>query len=352
MKRMLILTAAALAVFSSVIATIHRSVLFGEDLLPVPEAISLAGTFPPAQGWSSSALGEARRFAQESGATAVIVIHQGQLVAEWGATQRRSDAHSVRKSLVSALVGAAVDRKSLAVDSNLETLGVDDIPALSTSEKQATLADFLTSRTGIYRDSVKADVESDRPMAGSHSPGKHFFYNNWSFNALGGIFQEQVNMDLGTAFDQWLATPLGMQDFRPEDVRYIHGAESRFPAYRFWISPRDLARLGVLYFNKGHWGDRQLLPAGWIQESTRAHVEFKDGSGYGYLWWTYADGSFWAAGTGSQMLLIDPSTGLVVVSRVDTRDGLGRRLWYLMGQRMSEGDFFQLVQKILLAAPQ
>ena len=352
MKRALVLTVVALAVLSSVIAIIYRSILFGEELLPAPEAISLAGTFPPAQGWSGAALDEARRFAKDSGATAVIVIHQGKLVAEWGATQRRSDAHSVRKSLVSAVVGAAVDRKLLAIESDLETLGVDDNPALITSEKRATLADFLTSRTGIYRDSVKADVERDRPMSGSHAPGTHFFYNNWSFNALGGIFEEQVNMGLGAAFDQWLATPLGMQDFRPEDVRYFHGAESSFPAYRFWISPRDLARLGVLYFDNGRWGDRQLLSAGWIEESTRAHVEFKDGYGYGYLWWTYVDGSFWAAGTGSQMLLVDPSTGLVVVSRVDTRDGLGRRLWYLLGQRMSEGDFFQLVQKILSAAPQ
>lgn len=351
MTKILVLIAAVLAVISSSIAIVHRSVLFGEDLLPVPEAISLAGTFPPAEGWSNSALDEARRFAQERGATAVVVIHQGRLVAEWGATHRRSDAHSVRKSLMSALVGIAVDRQLMAVDSDLEALGVDDVPALSTNEKRATLADFLTSRTGIYRDSVKADVERDRPKAGSHSPGKHFFYNNWSFNALGGIFQEQVNIDLGAAFDQWLAEPLGMQDFRPEDVRYVHGDESRFPAYRFWISARDLARLGVLYFDKGQWGDRQVLPAGWIEKSTRAHVEFKDGFGYGYLWWTYEDGSFWAAGTGSQMLLIDPSTGLIVVSRVDTRDGLGRRLWYLMGQRMSEGDFFQLVQKVLSAAP-
>ena len=52
------------------------------------------------------------------------------------------------------------------------------------------------------------------------------------------------------------------------------------------------------------------------------------------------------------LLLTVIAFGLVVVSRVNTRDGLGRRLWYLMGQRMSEGDFFQLVQTLLAAAPQ
>ena len=328
-----------------------HSVLFGEPLSSVPDSKSLRAAFPRADGWSEQRLEEARRFAEASGVSAIVVLHNGRLVAEWGATDRRIDAHSVRKSLVSALFGVVVDRGLIATNKSLESLDIDDDPPLSGPERQATIADLLTSRSAVYRNSVKNDVERDRPQPGDHPPGAHFFYNNWGFNALGGIFERVTESGLGPAFQSWFAEPLGMQDFRTEDVRILRSHESEFAAYRFRISARDLSRFGLLFFQNGEWEGRRVLSEQWIRESTRAHVAFPDGYGYGYLWWTYEDGSYWAAGTGSQMLLVDPSTGLVVVSRVDTRDGIGRWVWNVVGKRSSESSFFQLVHKILAAAP-
>ena len=51
-----------------------------------------------------------RRVVRELGSTAVIAISDGRLVAEWGDTTRRISGHSVRKSLVSALYGIAIER--------------------------------------------------------------------------------------------------------------------------------------------------------------------------------------------------------------------------------------------------
>ena len=46
---------------------------------------------------------------------------------------------------------------------------------------------------------------------------------------------------------QHIADPIGMLDFRPRDGRYVHGADSIYPAYPFRMSARDLARFGLLF---------------------------------------------------------------------------------------------------------
>ena len=131
---------------------------------------SLSGVFPPATGWSAELLGDAFDFAQDLRSSSVIVVHNGQLVAEWGDTDKRISAHSVRKSIVSALYGIAVEKGLIDTQSTLEELEVDDQdPPLSAVEKQARLVDLLTSRSGIHHDSVRDDSGS-RPESGSHAP--------------------------------------------------------------------------------------------------------------------------------------------------------------------------------------
>lgn len=52
-----------------------------------------------------------------------------------------------------------------------------------------------------------------KPARGSFGPGEEFYYNNWDFNVLGTIFETETGIALGVAFNQWIAQPLGMQDF-------------------------------------------------------------------------------------------------------------------------------------------
>ena len=216
----------------------------------------------------------------------MIVIDDGQLVAEWGYTDKRISAHSVRKSIVSAFYGIAQEKGLLDTRNTLEELGIDDQdPPLSPVERQARLVDLLTSRSGIYHDSVRDDG-GGRPDSGSHAPGTFFYYNNWSFNALGSIFEQKTDSSLGEAFKQWIADPTGMQDFRPKDVKYESSSESIHPAYRFWMTARDLARLGVLFQQQGQWNGRQIISPELIDESTATHSDRGNGYGYGYMWWT------------------------------------------------------------------
>jgi CubicO group peptidase (beta-lactamase class C family) len=54
-------------------------------------------------------------------------------------------------------------------------------------------------------------------------------------------------------------------------------------------------RFGQLYLQEGQWAGRQILPADWVTESTGPHTDDGDGTGYGYMWWTYRAGSLFTA---------------------------------------------------------
>lgn len=338
----------ALAVGGAVYVT-HWELLRGAAMVDAPEEASLSAAFPWIDSLDYGKREEALAFASGLNTTAVIAIYDGRLVAEWGRTDLRIDCHSVRKSIVSALYGIAVERELIDIDKTLKELDIDEInPPLTTAEKKARLADLLTSRSGIYHDSVKMDTESGRPERGSHAPGTAFFYNNWGFNALGGIFEQLAGLSLGEAFKQWIADPTGMQDFRVEDMRYFESEVSVFPAYRFRMSARDLARFGVLYLQEGEWEGARIIDADWIRASVTPYSEVRS-YGYGYLWWTREDGSYFATGTGGQKLLVDPARRLVVVNRVDTGEGFSRALWFTLGPRVINPQFFELADRIYSA---
>ena len=83
-----------------------------------------------------------------------------------------------------------------------------------------------------------------RPSRGVFLPGERWYYNNWDFNVLGTIFELETNISIGQAFKEWISDPIGMQDFRAEDVHYRWEKASLYPAYPFWVSARDLTRFG------------------------------------------------------------------------------------------------------------
>jgi CubicO group peptidase (beta-lactamase class C family)/predicted dienelactone hydrolase len=295
------------------------------------------------RGWSRAALFGADSIAAEIGTAAWLLLEDGVLVWQWGDVARPYRAHSVRKSLLDALYGIHVARGDIDTLRTLGELGIDAVPALGPTERQARLADLLESRSGVYRKAAHESSGWDevRPAAGSHAPGEHFFYSNWDFNVAGVAFELLTGRNLFAAFDREVAAPLGMKDFTPRSGGWRYDLDrSPHPAFVFRISARDLARFGLLYLREGRWEDRRILPDGWVDASTRRRSdvlhprtgELLTGVGYGRLWWVAGPGggphgvelgagSFWASGTGEQLLAVSPERGLVFVHREDTDRG-------------------------------
>ncbi|BFH13221.1 hypothetical protein J6TS7_63040 [Paenibacillus dendritiformis] len=76
------------------------------------------------------------------------------------------------------------------------------------------------------------------------------------------------------------------------------------------LTPRDMARFGVLYLNLGKWDHLQVISKTWIDESTVMNPNH-----YGYLWWLREeDGVFAysALGDGGNVICCIPEKDLVV----------------------------------------
>lgn len=288
-----------------------------------------------AAGWSEAKLDSAQAFTDDLETAAVMIVHDGKIVRQWGEVEKKFKSHSIRKSLLSALYGIHVEKGNIDLSATLADLGIDDNdPSLSPEEKQATVEMLLKARSGIYHPALyeTAAMAEARPDRHSHEPGTFWYYNNWDFNALGSIFEQETGSGIFEEFDRAIAQPIGMQHFDPEtDGEYFEGEESIHPAYPFEISAMDLARFGLLYERNGEWDGEQIIPASWIEESTTSYSDAEESGGYGYLWWIAVDGQhfaevdkdvpeglYTARGYRGHVLAVVPDMDLVLVHRVDT----------------------------------
>jgi CubicO group peptidase (beta-lactamase class C family) len=311
---------------------------------------------PEELGWSSEKLAEAWAFAGRLDSAAVMIVHRGVVVDAWGDVARNYKCHSVRKSLLSALYGMYVAEGEIDLSDTLDELGIDDYVGLTEAEKRATVTDLLKARSGVYITAAgeAPSMKSGRPERGSHAPGTFWYYNNWDFNALGTIFdQESGEKNIYQAFKTRIAHPIGMQDYRANRLRYDYEPSSMHPYYGFQMSARDLARFGLLFARGGRWENEQVIPASWVVESTTSYSDAGLDGGYGYMWWVAAngrhllnvnvpDGSFSAHGFRGHFLLVVPQWDLVIVHRFDTFSPEGQ---------VSGAEFGFLVRLILAAGP-
>jgi CubicO group peptidase (beta-lactamase class C family) len=310
---------------------------------PTFPAADWTHTTPAAAGWNLDRMQRVEDYLKTLPVTGVMLIQHGVVVSSGGEIDNRTQLHSCRKSFLSALIGIAVAKGQIHLDDTLAQLNIDDIPpSLTPQEKQATVRMLLEARSGIYHEAVyeTKGMEAKRPDRGSHAPGTFWYYNNWDFNALGGIYEQATHQTIFAALEQQIGRPIGMQDFRAADGFYTRGAESKYPAYTMRMSARDFARFALLYLHHGNWNGTQVIPADWVAASTHPYSDTESG-GYGYLWWTadsltpthhpdyvFPPGSFWLEGHLGQYAVVIPSLDLIVVTRVNsarTKEELHKR---------------------------
>lgn len=313
---------------------------------------------PEQLGWSSEKLAEARVYSEKIGSAAVIIVDDGVVVAAWGDVTRKFKCHSMRKSLLSALIGVHVDAGNIDLSKTMKALGIDDYePSLTLAEKQATVGDLIKARSGIYHEALGENrmMKDMRPARHSHAPGTFWYYNNWDFNALGTIFEQETKTTIFAEFDQRFAKPLQMEDFKVRDCRYVSSNDvgkpflSQHNYYNFRMSARDLARFGLLFLREGRWQNRQIISADWVRESTASYSQRGIDGGYGFMWWTGVNGglfqnvvlkkhSYYASGWGGQKVIVLPYRKLVIVHRGNTDwpgrqaspHQIGRLLWHIL----------------------
>jgi len=268
--------------------------------------------------------------------SSLLVVRHGYLVYEryfLGPPQSLRHVWSVTKSVLSVLTGLALAEGRLA---SLEQPMLDFFPeydpaALDPAARRITLRHLLTMSDGIARDGLDFVLEQGQ-LAGPlrHEPGTSFYYNSLSPQVLSIIIGRATGASARQYARERLFAPLGIRE-----VAWAEAQGQSLGAFGLKMTSRDLAKIGWLFLNGGRWEGRQLLPAEWVRESTRAQVraprseEFRALTGrffldrYGYYWWVRPDHdppAYLAQGFGGQFLYIVPGLDLLVVITTEDRD--------------------------------
>lgn len=296
---------------------------------------------PESVGYSRERFETVRTLVRGLNTTGLMVIVGGRVLMEEGNTSELSYLASARKSVLAMLFGNEVRKGTVRLNQTLGEWGIDDIQGLTSEEKQATVADLLTSRSGVYLPaSNPGDSSADAPERGSKTHGTYFLYNNWDFNALGTLFERASKHDIYDALEHDLAQPLQLEDFK-RDAQKKSGDDKKSThlAYHMWLSTRDMARLGLLMLREGEWNGRQVIPREWVRQSTRAIVRrdalnppaMRGKLGYGYLWWVWDDdasraggplqGAYTAIGAFGQFITVIPKLDMVIAHKTKPGDG-------------------------------
>ncbi len=319
------------------------------EYIPEPETV----------GYSKEGLGSVREFLKTIPTTGLVVVVSGRVLMDYGETTELSYLASVRKSVLAMIFGNYVANGKVKLEKSLAELGITDHGGLTPKELEATIADLLSARSGVYHPaSNSGDNLANAPPRGSQKHGKYFLYSNWDFNALGTIFEKETGRNIYDALETDLARPIKMQDFK-RDAQKKTGdlTKSMHPAYHMWLSTRDMARLGYLMLREGNWAGKQVIPRDWVKKITKPVTRVhkmnpdwyrKGRLGYGFLWWVFdgpeAKGPFKGAytgmGAGGQFITVLPKLDMIVAHKNNRERSK---------KAVSGSQFFQLLDKILAA---
>ena len=287
----------------------------------------------------------AEDFLAETDTVGLIVLKDGKVVHEsyrLGQTATMQwTSWSVVKSMVSALVGVALEEGALAgIDrdvvhflpelkgSAFDGVSIKTVLEMSSGARwnenygdpDSDIARFGEAMNGGSLESVAARTVREYP------PGTHFRYNSIETHVLGMLLARVTNMSLTDYFRSRLWDPCGMED---DAFFQIDGEGIEMSAGGLCATLRDYAKFGQLYLDEGARNGRQVVPAHWVRTSTRPnapHVEpgrLMPGLpfGYGFQWWLPdSSGAFTAIGIYNQFVFVDPRASVVIAKNSANRN--------------------------------
>jgi CubicO group peptidase (beta-lactamase class C family) len=268
-----------------------------------------------------------------------VFVRHGKIIADaWAkpyADSLKHTMYSTSKSFTSTAIGFAVAENKLTVKDKVISFFPELIPDTASEHLKAlTVQNLLTMTVGHARDPsdlipgreqwVKAFLAT--PVA--DTPGTKFLYNSMATFMLSAIVQKVTGQKVIDYLEPRLFLPLGITnkdwETNPEGIN-VGGWGLR-------IGTTDMAKLGLLYLQKGKWNGKQILPASWVEEASTAHIiqnpaatpEMRKSSdwlqGYGYQFWRSRNNSFRADGAFGQYILILPELDAVIAITSETPD--------------------------------
>jgi len=262
----------------------------------------------------------------------ILIIRNGYMVTEaYWAPYNKNTTHNIKsasKSIISALVGIALEKKYLNnLHQNVSEFFPEYVP--EPSKQDISLFDLLTMKAGFnWREDSGPnpyDLENWIKIPMRDRPGEKFEYNTTLTHMMSAILTKVCRQSTKNFADKYLFEPLGIQSYQwtKGSDGYYHGGSDIF------LTPRDMAKFGYLFLNRGKWNQQQVVSEEWVKESTSLKVKIPDNVNYakdldyGYWWWIQEKG-YMAWGAGGQYIIVRPDLDLVVVITANGFDDINR----------------------------
>jgi len=272
---------------------------------------------------------------------ALLIVHDGKLRLErYGLdfdASGRWTSFSVAKSMTSTLVGAAIrDGHIKSMDDKVS----DYIPQMKGSAyDDVSIRQLLTMTSGVRWNEDYADRNSDVARFNKHQPedgvdalvsymrrlprevppGTRWNYSTGETNLVGILVSQATKKPLATYLSEKIWVPAGMEQ---RATWLLNKTGQEISGCCIQAAARDYARFGQFILGGARVNGQSVVPEGWLAEATTTRTDIgRPNRGYGYQWWTYADGSFAARGIFGQGIFIDPKRKLVIASNANWAKG-------------------------------
>lgn len=295
---------------------------------------------PQGEPFDAATLAKVDGYLEAMSAAGIMVLQDGRVRLEkyrlgFGPDQRWT-SFSVAKSFTSTLLGAAVKDGSIASLSDPLTRYLPELTG--TAYDGVTVEQVATMTSGVKWNEDYADPNSDvaqmlnvAPVAGESQAvtyarkltreapaGEKWLYKTLETNLLGDIVAAATGRSLAAYAKDKIVDPAG------------------FAGGLFWMADLTGGNIGGCclsirlsdYARMGQWvleGGQPSVPERWFEDAGSPQVDFGNGYGYGYQWWTYPGGFYGAQGIFGQYITIVPERDMViaVVSNYPTATGEG-----------------------------
>lgn len=278
--------------------------------------------------WNPSILEPALKAAAELPRLhSLLISWRGELVVERYFNGRRTSSlaniKSASKSILSALVGIAIDRGFIKDVRQPIAAYFPDLLTSHDPKRAITVEDLLTMRSGLESTSNRnygSWVQSrnwvryalNQPLL--EPPGTVMTYSTGNTHLLSAIVAKATGKSTWQFGQEALAKPLNFTLAQwPRDPQGIY-----FGGNDMLMTPRQMMAFGELYLRDGQANGRQIIPKEWIEESFEPRGRSRiSGREYGYGWWMRelsGQQTYYAWGFGGQYIMLVPDHDLVIVS--------------------------------------